>query len=146
MHRCGHNADVYIRCIGVLVTKYVFIVHCVLSICMCILHIVICTVCKYVLSICKLLCFVFCFFCTVWSTLIRISLTKALVLWWCDNKSDLIWFDLNTVTNPASVVPPDRHQRSPSPDYWLLSPNSISHHSVPGLWLLVHLMLIYGTT
>ncbi len=24
----------------------------------------------------------------------RISLTKALVLWWCDNKSDLIWFDL----------------------------------------------------
>ncbi len=25
---------------------------------------------------------------------IRISLTKALVLWWCDNKSDLIWFDL----------------------------------------------------
>ncbi len=34
-----------------------------------------------------------CFFCTVWSTLIRISLTKALVLWWCDNKSDLIWFD-----------------------------------------------------
>ncbi len=34
------------------------------------------------------------FFCTVWSTLIRISLTKALVLWWCDNKSDLIWFDL----------------------------------------------------
>ncbi len=35
-----------------------------------------------------------CFFCTVWSTLIRISLTKALVLLWCDNKSDLIWFDL----------------------------------------------------
>ncbi len=32
MHRCGHNADVYIRyimCIGALVTKYVFIVHCV---------------------------------------------------------------------------------------------------------------------
>ncbi len=42
-----------------------------------------------VLSICKLLLF----FCTVWSTLVRISLTKALVLWWCDNKSDLIWFD-----------------------------------------------------
>ncbi len=54
---------------------------------MCILHIVFCTVCKYVLSICKLL-----FFCTVWSTLVRISLTKALVLWWCDNKSDLIWY------------------------------------------------------
>ncbi len=33
-------------------------------------------------------------FCTVWSTLSRISLTKAHVLWWCDNKSDLIWFDL----------------------------------------------------
>ncbi len=62
----------------VLITKYVFIVHCVLSICMCILHIVFCTVCKYVLSICK---FVFLFFCTVWSTLVRISLTKALVLW-----------------------------------------------------------------
>ncbi len=63
MHRCGHNADVYIRCImciGALVTKYVFIVHCVVlstSICMCILHIVFSTVCKYVLSICKLLCF-----------------------------------------------------------------------------------------
>ncbi len=57
---------------------------------MCILHIVFCTVCKYVLSICKLL--LFFFFCTVWSTLIRISLTKALVLCWCDNKSDLIWW------------------------------------------------------
>ncbi len=53
---------------------------------------------------------------------------------------------LGIVKNPASVVPPDRHQRSPSPEYWLLSPNSISHHPVPGLWLLVHLMLIYGTT
>ncbi len=31
-------------------------------------------------------------FCTVWSTLSIISLTKAHVLWWCDNKSD--WFDL----------------------------------------------------
>ncbi len=49
------------------------------------------------------------------------------------------------VTNPASVVPPDRHQKSPSPEYWLLSLNSISHHPVPGLWLLVHPMLIYGT-
>ncbi len=53
---------------------------------------------------------------------------------------------LGIVTNLASVVPPDRHQRSPSPEYWLLSPNSISHHPVPGLWLLVHLMLIYGIT
>ncbi len=58
---------------------------------MCFLHIVFCTVCKYVLSICKLLLF----FCTVWSTLIRISLTKALVLWWCDHKSDLIWLLLS---------------------------------------------------
>ncbi len=34
------------------------------------------------------------FFCTVWSTLSRISLTKAHVLWWCDIKSDfdLIWY------------------------------------------------------
>ncbi len=32
------------------------------------------------------------FFCTVWSTLVRISLTEALVLWWCDIK--VIWFDL----------------------------------------------------
>ncbi len=49
---------------------------CVLSICMCILHIVFCksvkTYCPYVKC---------CFFCTVWSTLVRISLTKALVLW-----------------------------------------------------------------
>ncbi len=48
--------------------------------------------------LCKLLLwfsvFVLFFFCTVWSTLVRISLTKALVLWWCDNKSYLIWFDL----------------------------------------------------
>ncbi len=43
------------------------------------------------------------------------------------------------------MVPPDRHQRSTSPEYWLLSPNSISPHPVPGLWFLVHLMLIYGT-
>ncbi len=56
---------------------------------MCILHIVFCTVCKYVLSICKLLLL---FFCTVWSTLVRISLTKALVPWRCDNKSDLIFY------------------------------------------------------
>ncbi len=59
------------------------------------------------LSICKLFVVFFCtvcpyvncllFFCTVWSTLIRISLTKALVLWWCDNKSDLIWFDLDAL-------------------------------------------------
>ncbi len=56
--------------------------HC-LSICK--LFVVFCTVCPYVNCCC-------CFFCAVWSTLIRISLTKALVLWWCDNKSDLIWF------------------------------------------------------
>ncbi len=72
-------------CIGNWVCLYSTL--CVLSICMCILHIVFCTVCKYILSICK-----FFFFCTVWSTLVRISLTKALVMWWCDNKSDLIWF------------------------------------------------------
>ncbi len=29
-----------------------------------------------------------------WVLVIRISLTKALVLWWCDNKIDLIWFGL----------------------------------------------------
>ncbi len=55
-----------------------------LFICMCILHIVFCTVCKYVLSICKL------FFCTVWSTLSRISLTKAL-----DVTVKVIWFDFS---------------------------------------------------
>ncbi len=66
---------------------------------MCILHIVFCTVCKYVLSICKL--FVL-FFCTVWSTLIRISLTKALVLWWCDNKK---WFDLKCLAFSALCCP-----------------------------------------
>ncbi len=58
-----------------------------------------CTVCPYVN--CLLFFWTVCpyvncllFFCTVWSTLIRISLTKALVLWWCDNKSDLIWFEI----------------------------------------------------
>ncbi len=74
-------------CIGNEVCLYSTL--CVLSICMCILHIVFCTVCKYVLSICKKCCC--CCFFTVWSTLVRISLTKALVLWWCDSKSDLIW-------------------------------------------------------
>ncbi len=37
--------------------------------------------------------YVYCF-CTVWRPLSRISLTKAHVLWWCDNKSDLIWLDI----------------------------------------------------
>ncbi len=72
--------------------------HC-LSICK-LLLLFFCTVCPYVnclLFFCTVCPYVNCllFFCTVWSTLIRISLTKALVLWWCDNKSDLIWFDLN---------------------------------------------------
>ncbi len=39
-------------------------------------------------------------FCTVWSTLSRISLTKAHVLWWCDSKLDLIWFDLKWLVSP----------------------------------------------
>ncbi len=42
-------------------------------------------------------------FCTVWSTLSRISLTKAHVLWWCDNKSLIwfYWFDLQKSTPKA---------------------------------------------
>ncbi len=36
------------------------------------------------------------------------------------------------VMNPASVVPPDHHQRSPSPEYRLITSNSISHHPAPG--------------
>ncbi len=94
-------------CIGVLVTKYVFIVHCVYWVYVC----VFCTLssvqsvnmyCPYVNC-----CFVFC---TVWSTLVRISLTKALVLWWCDNKSDLIWFDLKRSVN-VSTAAPERPER-----------------------------------
>ncbi len=34
---------------------------------------------------------------------VRISLTKALVLWWCDNKSDLIWIR-NLLCVSLSVV------------------------------------------
>ncbi len=74
-----------------------FFLHC-LSICKLLLFF--CTVCPYVnfllffCTVCPYVNCCCCFFCTVWSTLIRISLTKALVLWWCDNKSDLIWFDL----------------------------------------------------
>ncbi len=72
-----------------------FFLHC-LEHCKC-SSAVFCTVCPYVnclLFFCTVCPYVNCllFFCTVWSTLIRISLTKALVLWWCDNKSDLIWF------------------------------------------------------
>jgi len=59
------------------------------------------------------------FFCTVWSTLIRISLTKALVLWWCDNKSDLIWFEISdhrslswlTGTSLENATPPSSRAR-----------------------------------
>ncbi len=73
---------------SVLVTKTVFIVHCVYWVCVC----VFCTL-SSVQSVNMYCLYVNCFcFCTVWSTLSRISLTKALVLWWCDNKSDLIWF------------------------------------------------------
>ncbi len=68
---------------------------------MCILHIVFCTVCKYVLSICKLF-FLHC-----------LSICKLFVVFlhcleharknfthqdtWCDNKSDLIWFDFDLI-------------------------------------------------
>ncbi len=51
---------------------------------MCILHIVFCTVCKYVLSICKLFFFFF----------LHCLEHARKNLWWCDNKSDLIWFDI----------------------------------------------------
>ncbi len=69
---------------------------CVLSICMCILHIVNCI--SLQVHTCTHCLYVNCF-CTVLSTLSRISLTKAHVLWCCDNKSDLIsnqiwiWFE-----------------------------------------------------
>ncbi len=81
--------NVYIRCImcdnWTLITASMSnSTLCVLSICMCIQHIVFC-VSMYCL-------YVNCFW-TVWSTLSITSLTKAHVLWWCDNKSDLIWFD-----------------------------------------------------
>ncbi len=87
MFRCVHN----VKCVhSVLVTKTVFIVHCVYWVCVR----VFCTL-SSVQSVNMYCLYVNCFcFCTVWSTLSRISLTKALVLWWCDNKSDLIWFDL----------------------------------------------------
>ncbi len=90
MFRCVHN----VKCVhSVLVTKTVFIVHCVYWVCVR----VFCTL-SSVQSVNMYCLYVNCFcFCTVWSTLSRISLTKALVLWWCDNKSDLIWFDLNAV-------------------------------------------------
>ncbi len=73
-----------------LITKYVFIVHCVYWVYVC----VFCTL-SFVQSVSMYCLYVNClFFCTVWSTLSRIALTKALVLWWCDNKSEFIWFDL----------------------------------------------------
>ncbi len=52
--------------------------------------------CVYWLYVCVFCVSMYCLYvncsCTVWSMLSRISLTKAHVLWWCDNKSDLIWF------------------------------------------------------
>ncbi len=83
----------YIRCICVLITKYVSIVHYVYWVYVC----VFCTLssvqsCKYVLSICKL-------FLQLSEPLSRILLTKALVLWSCDNKSDLIWFNFITYSS-----------------------------------------------
>ncbi len=73
---------VYIRCITFIDNcKYVLkSTLCVLSICMCILHIVFCI---------SLYCLYVNCFCTVWSKLSSISLTKAHVLWWYDNKRDL---------------------------------------------------------
>ncbi len=90
----------FLHCLSICKLLLLFFLHC-LSICKllllffflhCLEH------CKcssavflHCLSICKLFVVVFCtvcpyvncllFFCTVWSTLIRISLTKALVLW-----------------------------------------------------------------
>ncbi len=86
-----------------------------------------CTVCPYV-NCCCFFCtvcpYVNCllFFCTVWSTLIRISLTKALVLWWCDNKSDLIWFEV--VSRQSDV---ELHNKS--------SPNLIFHVFCLWFWM-----------
>ncbi len=106
---CGHNSHKSTRSISHLkkpsATRYVLQVFSIMTVSLFsmpfyyffsmsfyvllwLLQTVFCTVCKYVLSICK---FFYFFFCTVWSTLIRISLTKARVLWWCDNKSDLIY-------------------------------------------------------
>ncbi len=96
MFRCVHN----VKCVhSVLVTKTVFIVHCVYWVCVR----VFCTL-SSVQSVNMYCLYVNCFcFCTVWSTLSRISLTKALVLWWCDNKKwFVIWFD--TLSNPAHTV------------------------------------------
>ncbi len=67
-------------------------------------------------------------FCTVWSTLSRISLTKAHVLWWCDNKIDLIWFYLNCSQIPWHVCV-----------WWLLmswpQPQSIPCEVHPNSWI-----------
>ncbi len=100
----------FLHCLSICKLLLLFFLHC-LEHCKC-SSAVFCTVCPYVnclLFFCTVCPYVNCllffwtvcpyvncllFFCTVWSTLIRISLTKALVLWWCDNKSDLIWFDL----------------------------------------------------
>ncbi len=62
----------FLHCLSICKLFVVFL-HC-LSICKLLLLVFFCTVCPYVNCCC-------CFFCTVWSTLIRISLTKALVLW-----------------------------------------------------------------
>ncbi len=74
--------NVYIRCITCIDNcKYVLIVHCVYWVYVC----VFCT-----LSSVSMYCVYVNCFCTVWSTPSRISLTKKNVLWWSDNKSDLI--------------------------------------------------------
>ncbi len=77
----------YVHCLLFFCTVCPY-VHCLLFFLHCLSICTLFVVFLHCLSICKFFVVVFC---TVWSTLIRISLTKALVLWWCDNKSDLIW-------------------------------------------------------
>ncbi len=100
MFRCVHN----VKCVhSVLVTKTVFIVHCVYWVCVR----VFCTL-SSVQSVNMYCLYVNCFcFCTVWSTLSRISLTKALVLWWCDNKKVICDFKVLKSVLYLCFVPVD---------------------------------------
>ncbi len=54
-----------------------------------------------------------------------------------------VWTTFKFLNVNISLIVTRGHHH-PSIDFSLR--NSISHHPVPGLWLLVHLMLVYGTT
>ncbi len=80
--------------------------------------------------------YVNCLYCTVWSTLSRISLTKALVLWWCDNKSDLIWTIILVILTTKNIFLSNLYLTKNIPLTW---PHNAKHETLTH-WEQVHVI------